>query len=78
MIARRSIVIPLRNVCEGFNLLREGAALGAERDAAAVDPDILGDDFSELFSFLGLVFVLIVEAGVICSLHFYSVTSVSL
>jgi hypothetical protein len=44
--------------------LGKGAALGAEGDAGAIKPDVLGDDGASLVNAVEAVSVLVVKSGV--------------
>ena len=43
LVRRRSVVIPIRQLIQGGDLLGKGAALGAESHGS-INPDVFGDD----------------------------------
>ena len=62
LVTRRSVVVPLGNISERRDDAFECAALGTECDAAAINPDVLGDgDALNLFPSTGIAHILVVE-----------------
>ena len=63
LVARRAIVVPLGDVSERFDFLDfKGSALGAESDAATIDPNILSNNaVADFFPAARVVDVLVVE-----------------
>jgi len=65
LVAGGAIVVPLGEVGDGVDGVIERSALGAEDDAAAVNPDVLGDDGVGHFGpCRGVVDVLVVQGEV--------------
>ena len=66
LVARRAIVVPLRDVGKGVDCALESSALGAQSDARAVNPDVFS--YSDTFNFFPaarVVDILVVE-GEMC------------
>jgi len=65
LVARRTIIVPLGALLDGSDLALQSSALRAERDATAVNPDVLGDgDVFDLTPAALNVDVLVVEGEV--------------
>ena len=62
LVAGGAIIVPLGNIGQRVDLAFERSALGAEGDAAAVNPDVLGDsDAVDFIPTTRVVHVLVVE-----------------
>ena len=64
LVGARAIIVPFGDVSEAGDGLTEGAALGAQGDAGAVEPNVLGDNSAALVEAVEPVGVLVVEIGV--------------
>ena len=66
MVARRAIVVPLRDVGKGVDCALDSSALGTQSDARAINPDVFS--YSDTFNFIPaatVVDILVVE-GEMC------------
>jgi len=70
LIAGRTIVVPIRNVLDSIDSALKSSALGAESNAGAIDPDVLGDCLvSDFGPASGVVDVLVVELKMLLVHH---------
>ena len=66
LVARRAIVVPLRDVGKGVDCALESSALGTKSDARSVNPDVFSDsDSFNFFPTASVVNILVIE-GEMC------------
>jgi hypothetical protein len=70
LVGRGAIVIPFGYVSKGFHFIGEGAALGAEGDTWAINPDVFSNYWASLIKVVEAMSVLVVECRV-CSVTWH-------